>query len=140
MTDTPGPLPRRLGLSPAALKGAWLLAAVLAGALVVWFVAQPRIGWEDDSLLPSRVRLAEQRIDPRTASKASLVRLPGIGPTTAEAIIHHRQMHGASAIATEEGLLNVPGIGPLRLKAMRPMLNLPDPCTPGETGKRAGHR
>ncbi|MFW5732218.1 MAG: helix-hairpin-helix domain-containing protein [Planctomycetota bacterium] len=140
MNDAPRPLPRRLGLSPAALKGAWLLSAVLAIGLAAWLLSRPRIGWQDDSVLPSRVRLAEQRIDPRTASKASLVRLPGIGPTTAEAIIHHREKYGASAVATREGLLNVPGIGPLRLRAMRPHLDLADPCGVTGTGKPPGGR
>jgi competence protein ComEA len=86
--------------------------------------------WDNRASLPSRARSAERRIDPRTAPKASLVRLPGVGPATADALIEHRKTHGPSAVATEKGLLTVPNIGPLRLKAMRPWLDLADPCTP----------
>jgi hypothetical protein len=129
MTDTPDPLRRRLGLSPGALKGAWLVAAGLAAFLLVDSLAQPRIEWQRDPVLPSRHPAAAERIDPTTASKASLVRLPGVGPATAEAIIQRRRSQGPSAVATEEGLLQVPNIGPLRLKKMRPHLHLADPCT-----------
>lgn len=57
-----------------------------------------------------------------TAGSAQLQRLPGVGPTTAKAIIDHRQRHGP--FATVDGLLDVRGIGPTKLEALRGLVTV----------------
>ncbi|MCD4699530.1 MAG: helix-hairpin-helix domain-containing protein [Phycisphaerae bacterium] len=62
-----------------------------------------------------KVELVREKIDPNTASSASLRRLPMIGPVKAEAIVAYRQTHhrdSGSAFNSEKDLENVPGIGP----------------------------
>lgn len=61
-----------------------------------------------------------------TAMAAELVRLPGIGPVTAERIIEYRDQFGP--LRQPEDLLNVPGIGPATLNRIRDYLifDLPD--------------
>ena len=51
-----------------------------------------------------------------SATVEDLDRLPGIGPTTATAIVAHRDQHGP--FASTDGLLDVPGIGPAKLAAL----------------------
>ena len=64
---------------------------------------------------PMKVELVREKIDPNTASAASLKRLPMVGPAKAEAIVAYRQSpHRQSGLTFEspEDLKNVPGIGP----------------------------
>ena len=70
-------------------------------------------GGTSPSTLPSRVNI-------NTATAAQLDALPGVGPTTAKAIISYRQSKGP--FAKVEDLLNVPGIGQTKLDAMRGMI------------------
>ena len=55
-----------------------------------------------------------------SATAAQLDSLPGVGPSTARAIIAYRQSKGP--FSKPEDLLNVPGIGPAKLEAMRAMI------------------
>lgn len=55
-------------------------------------------------------------IDINTADVASLMTLPGIGPTFAQRIVEYRETHGQFTDLTE--LLNIPGIGQKRLDAI----------------------
>jgi len=50
------------------------------------------------------------RVNINTADESELDTLPGIGPTTAEAIIEYRQQNGA--FQTVQELMLVPGVGP----------------------------
>jgi competence protein ComEA len=52
-----------------------------------------------------------------TASVAELDGLPGVGPTTAQAIIDHRSTHGP--FGSVEELLDVRGIGDAKLEQLR---------------------
>lgn len=56
-------------------------------------------------------------IDINTASATQLEELPGIGPTTAAAIIAHREQNGP--FASVDDLLDVRGIGEAKLDALR---------------------
>lgn len=55
-------------------------------------------------------------IDVNTASEQQLDSLPGVGPSTARAIVAYRLQHGP--FARVEDLLNVRGIGPAKLEAL----------------------
>jgi len=107
------------------------LAAVmfllLLGAIwLTWESAQPRIEFADQPLAKSqRVRAATDRIDPNTASAASMRRLGGIGPARAGAIIEYRSSHGPNAFRTAADLAGVHGIGPGTIHRIAPDLSLP---------------
>ena len=58
-----------------------------------------------------------------TATVPELERLPGIGPSLAQAIAAYREEHGPFQQA--EDLLAVPGIGPAKLEAIRDLISLP---------------
>lgn len=75
---------------------------------------------------PGSLRVAE-RIDPNRACAASLMRLPGIGPSRAAAICARRaQLHAAgAAFRRASDLEAVPGIGPKTVEAIRPWIELP---------------
>lgn len=57
-----------------------------------------------------------QPIDVNMATEQQLVDLPGVGPSTARAIVAYRLIHGP--FASVEDLLNVRGIGPAKLEAL----------------------
>ena len=63
-----------------------------------------------------RTTLGANSIDPNTAARDELMRLPGIGEVTANAIIEHRPFK------TPNELTRVPGIGPKTLERIRPFL------------------
>ena len=59
----------------------------------------------------------DRPLDLNTATLAQLDELPGVGPTTAQAIIDHRRRKGRFRSVDE--LLEVRGIGPARLETLR---------------------
>jgi competence protein ComEA len=69
--------------------------------------------WFGDRIPVWPVQAAEtiERIDPNTASAASLQRLRGIGEAKARAIVDYRATHGGRCFARPEDLLPVHGIG-----------------------------
>ena len=66
------------------------------------------------------------RIDPNTASAASLRRLPGIGPVKAAAIVEYRQQADLPFTRLED-LENVKGIGRGTTGRIAPYLHFPTP-------------
>ena len=56
-------------------------------------------------------------VDLNTASATDLEALPGIGPTTAEAIVDHRERNGP--FRAVDDLLDVRGIGDAKLEQLR---------------------
>lgn len=57
------------------------------------------------------------------ATEPELERLPGIGPSLAQAIVRFRLEHGP--FQQVEDLTKVPGIGPAKLDAIRDLVELP---------------
>ena len=74
---------------------------------------------------PERVEAAAERIDPNTASAASLRRLPGIGATIARRIVEYRQAQGGRCFQAAEDLAKINRIGPVTVRNMAPLLSLP---------------
>jgi competence protein ComEA len=61
-------------------------------------------------------------VDLNTASAAELDTLPGVGPSTAAAIIAHRDEHGP--FASVDQLLDVRGIGEAKLDQLRDLVTV----------------
>jgi competence ComEA-like helix-hairpin-helix protein len=79
--------------------------------------------------------LAEgETIDPNEADDVELDRLPGVGPSTARAIVAARE--GGTVFRTPEDLLAVPGIGPASLARIRDRLDL-SKAPPARSPRRA---
>jgi len=76
----------------------------------------------------TRVRLVNEKIDPNTASVASLRRLPMIGPAKAKQIVSYRQKHQREkwpVFGCPEDLQKVQGIGPEIVKRISRYLRFP---------------
>jgi competence protein ComEA len=73
---------------------------------------------------PPLLEASPQRINPNTASMASLVRLPGIGKARAMDIIHYRQNQKPDepVFLSAHDLENIRGIGPKTAAALEPWL------------------
>lgn len=61
-------------------------------------------------------------LDLNTADEAALDALPGVGPTTAAAIIEHREQIGR--FTSVDQLLDVRGIGEAKLEQLRPLVTV----------------
>ncbi len=72
----------------------------------------------------------QERINPNTATVGSLVRLEGVGPVRAHAIVDYRQAHAADGRRVFAGpgdLEAVHGIGPKTVEKMSPYLDFGEP-------------
>ena len=67
-----------------------------------------------------RERTPTGPIDLNRATADDLDRLPGIGPSTAQAIVDYRDQHGP--FGSVDDLLDVRGIGPAKLDAIRELV------------------
>ncbi len=72
--------------------------------------------------LPSPTSSRSGPLDLNQATLEQLDQLPGIGPSTAAAIVAHRDAHGP--FATVDELLDVRGIGPAKLEAIRSLISV----------------
>jgi competence protein ComEA len=61
-------------------------------------------------------------VDLNAASETDLDALPGVGPTTARAIVAYREAHGP--FHQVDDLTDVQGIGPARLDALRELVKV----------------
>ncbi|MDX1647413.1 MAG: helix-hairpin-helix domain-containing protein [Longimicrobiales bacterium] len=75
----------------------------------------------DDGERRSRPLEEGERVDPNTAPETELDRLPGVGPSTAAAIVAARDTLPFGRI---QDLLSVRGIGPATLERLRPWLRI----------------
>ncbi|MDP6543035.1 MAG: helix-hairpin-helix domain-containing protein [Phycisphaerae bacterium] len=118
---------RKPGLAWTRADLAAIIFLLLPGAIWLgWKSAQPRIGFTDQPPAETqRVRAATDRIDPNTASAVSMLRLRGIGPSRAKAIIEYRNSHGPNAFGTVGDLTRIRGIGPGTVHRIAPDLSLP---------------
>lgn len=67
----------------------------------------------------------DDRINPNTASVASLMRLPNIGPSRASAIVEYRRQfdgEGDVVFSTASDLQKIKGIGPKTVEKIKPWL------------------
>ena len=83
---------------------------------------------------------ADEKIDPNRADAVELDRLPGIGPSLAEAIVRTR---GEAPFRSIEDLERVPGIGASTLARLTPHIRLPPTATrasPGSGAQQHGGR
>lgn len=69
--------------------------------------------------------IAADKVDINTATQAQLEMLNGIGASTATAIIHYREQHGA--YHSVEELVNVKGIGEKKLSKLADSLEATQP-------------
>jgi len=96
----------------------------------------------DEGERRSRPLDGEETIDPNLADAVELDRLPGVGPTTAEAIVSARR--AGLVFRGADDLLAVRGIGPATIDRLAPHLRFdrlePDRGLPGSrTGARPSH-
>lgn len=86
----------------------------------------------------SRKKAPPRPVDLNTAGEKALLTLPGVGPSTAKAILAHRAALGR--FRSVDDLLQVKGIGPKKLEALRPFARVQEaPAAPAEkTGPPAG--
>jgi competence protein ComEA len=101
------------------------LAAVLVDGQQLWI---PRRGERiPNSSVPNTVPNAPRNgvpalVDINQATVADLDRLPGVGPSTARAIVDHRMRNGP--FASVDDLLAVRGIGPVKLAELRALVRV----------------
>ena len=91
----------------------WLLAASLIGLLAL---AAPAVAKKTPPAHP---------LDLNTATVKQLEQLPGVGPTTAKAIVEFRAKTGRFQRVTD--LLVIRGISETKLKKMRPYITIAPP-------------
>ncbi len=102
------------GVLPEAEPDRLNLAAPVVDGMQIWVpvegevVTQPAVGGTGDSSGP---------VNLNTASAEQLDALPGVGPSTAAAIMAYRDDNGP--FLSVDDLLSVPGIGPAKLEALR---------------------
>ena len=80
---------------------------------------------------PAPIILCES-INPNTAPVGSLLRLPGIGPIRARAIVAYRQVHGVDypkqmPFRCLDDLECIKGLGPKTVSALSPWLKFDNP-------------
>lgn len=135
-----------------ALKRAVVILLLVSSARWAWARAEPAqvAAGEDvraELLQESRVAVDEaqarseplgegERIDPNRADEVQLDRLPGVGPSTAEAIVRARE---AGAVFRRPGDLTlVRGIGPATVERLEGLLDLDRPPARATTAAASG--
>lgn len=107
-------------------QAALLLICAVAGALLAASGRAGQVRRSDQlPLNPQRVKAAAERIDPNTATAASLRRLPGIGATIAGRIVEFRRSHGGMTFRRPGDLAAVNRIGPAMVRKLEPYLKFP---------------
>lgn len=101
----------------------FLAAVFILGIAILYvksLIRQPKIEVVSDI---EKGQIREVRIiNINTASKEDIMRLRGIGPALAEAIVEYRASHGA--FKDKEGLLHVKGIGPAKYEMIKDRIRI----------------
>jgi competence protein ComEA len=101
-----------------------VIVLALAGCLVYTGLAWYGDRWAAPVVL-------EDTINPNTASLASLLRLPGVGPQRAQAIVDYREkvrsQRGGPVFRSLKDIDAVPGLGPTTVQTLAPYLRFSDP-------------
>jgi competence ComEA-like helix-hairpin-helix protein len=124
-----------------ALRQAVALLVVISLVRWGWSTRDRAAATVDESVLPELLEASreaarvetrraealgpEERVDPNRADEVELDRLPGIGPSTARAIVAARD--AGAVFAAPEDLLTVSGIGAASLARIRDRLDLSSP-------------
>lgn len=124
-----------------ALRRAVVVLLVVSAGRAAWSAARPPPEAPGPDALPrlleesrkeareeetrGRPLGAEETLDPNRAPAVELDRLPGVGPTTARAVVQARDSGGP--FVTPEDLLRVRGIGDATLSRILPHLDLSRP-------------
>ena len=127
------PVTKRYSFSWDKPQALVLLILCVAGTAALCAIVAGPVTWIADGELPApdhhRVALADEKIDPNTASEASLIRLPDVKVTRARRIIAYRDAMAGSGTTRPfnrvKDIENVDGIGAAVSKALAPHLNLP---------------
>ena len=93
-----------------------LVGSAVVGAGRVFPSAIPDFGGASGQA-PEVDELPTWPVDINTAGVDDLVRLPGVGPVRASAIVYRREVRGR--YSTLEDLLDIKGIGPVTLDGLR---------------------
>jgi len=106
-----------------ARMGVWLRGCVLVGAVGLAAVLILAVNVYRAHQRPL-LNAAVERINPNTASVASLVRLPGIGRARAMDIVYYRQHQPQDGLVfkTLGDMENIKGIGPKTAQNISPWL------------------
>ena len=103
-----------------------LILAVLCMAVLVVSISQGLTAEQSSGTMPSdqaeSAALVVEKIDINLAGPAELIKLPGIGASTAAKISAYRDTNGP--FKTVDELLNVKGIGPEKLEKIKPLVTL----------------
>ena len=126
-TNAPASSDRRLDLSwTGANLGAVLFLCLLAAVALAIHAAAGHFDLGDRPAVDApRVQAVAERVNPNSASPASLRRLPRIGPEHLRGILEYRQAHGPESFRDANDLTHIRGIGPLTLQAFRDYLEFP---------------
>ena len=120
---------RRVNLAAAVYDGAQLYIPRVGERMPVDLPASSAVGGQNGAgggpnSAASNATTSTQPaiIDLNIATAVDLDRLPGVGPSTAKAIIDHRTRNGP--FASVDDLLKVKGIGPAKLAEIRPWVRV----------------
>lgn len=139
-----------------ALRRAAIVLVLVSVLRWAWSERGPdmAVGAEGESVLPELIAASTEaadeearrsrplgqgeRIDPNRADEIELDRLPGIGPSTARAIVAARE--GGEVFRSADDLVAVRGIGPATVDRMRASLDFAVPMLPRRSmrGPRPG--
>ncbi len=107
------------GLTPTADLAQVNLAGSVTDGERLWI---PEVGQREPAVVAgvpvSKEDAVSGPVNLNTASAEALERLPGVGPSTAAAIVSYRELSGPFGAVDQ--LLEVSGIGPAKLESIRP--------------------
>jgi hypothetical protein len=111
-----------------------LVFLIAGGAVLAWrMTGQSVQAGEDIPVDSPRVAQGWDRIDPNTASYASLRRLPGLGQHKAQDVIAWRENHKDQPFREARDLSRIRGFGTVLPRRVAPYLDLPLKTTAQET-------